>query len=156
MKIRLNKSFGEIEIETSDDKDAIAQASFWSELPDVCPLCGANLFLHFRVTKEGNYKYYELHCAGQPRHFTQFGQYVTGGLFYKSNSWAEHTYGVQSERDAEIAKYDDHPSEYLQRIQKGIAAIKALGGRIEPQGRNESDKDYYESLLAQHARLSKQ
>jgi hypothetical protein len=155
MKIRLYRSFGEIEIEMADDKEAIAQASFWSELPNNCPLCGAELFLHYRETKDDGYKYYELHCRGDKTHYTQFGQYKTGGLFYKQNAWAERTFNsYQDERDAEINKFDQQPS-LGERIEKGIAAIKKLGGTVSPQGKNESDKDYLESLLEQHSRLSK-
>lgn len=156
MKIKLNKTFGEIEIETADDKEAIAQASFWSELPNNCPMCGAELFLHYRETKDDGYKYYELHCRGQQTHYTQFGQYKTGGLFYKNNSWQERTFSsVQDERNAEIAKYDQPQSEYAPRIANAKKAIIELGGKIEPQGRGESDKEYFDSLSAQYKRLSK-
>jgi hypothetical protein len=155
MKITIYKTFGEVQVESADDKELICGASFWSELPNQCPLCAADLYLHYRETKDDGYKYYELHCRGQQTHYTQFGQYKTGGLFYKANSWAERTFNsVQDERDAEIAKYDK-PDDLGKRIERGIAAIKALNGTVSPQGKNESDKDYYESLVEQYNRLKK-
>lgn len=109
MKIILRKSFGEIQIETADDKDAIMQASFWSELPDLCPICGETLYLHYRETKD-EYKYFELHCRGEEPHRTQFGQYKHGGLFYKRDwgvaSFLSPTAADREEFDREQEKRD--------------------------------------------------
>ncbi len=163
MELKLIKSFGEITIQTADDKDAIAQASFWSELPDLCPMCAAGLYLHFRITKEGDYKYYELYCQGKPKHFTQFGQYKTGGLFYKAESWAEHTFNsVQSERDVEINRFGDQPknaapngrAEIIGRIKRANLEINNLGGKVEKVDLDNMSlpelDDEFESLTAQY------
>jgi hypothetical protein len=160
MKIKLVKSFGQIEIDTADDKDAIAQASFWSELPDLCPLCGETLYLHYRVTKEGDYKYYELYCRGEPKHFTQFGQYKSGGLFYKAGSWAEHTFNsVQSERDSEINGFDEERGQLIGRIKKANEAIKSLGGKVEAFDFSKAGLDELraeiDALTEQYNRLKK-
>lgn len=77
-----------IEITGADAKEVIKQASFWSEVPDKCGLCGASVFLFYR-SPEGN-TYYGLRCSGEVTHETNFGQYKNEaeGLYFKGE-WQE-------------------------------------------------------------------
>lgn len=169
MQIILKRSFGEIRIETADDKEAIAQASFWSELPDECPTCGAGLFLHYRETKEDGYKYYELHCRGEVQHRSQFGQYKSGGLFYK-REWAEASFAPptvadrqefdreQEKRDASWKwprPWEQVPEEFADdaQIQAAFKAITKIGGTPWKKQPDEDRDQYLERLRRQYKKI---
>lgn len=170
MKIILPKTFGTIEIETADDKDAIAQASFWSELPDLCPVCSETLFLHYRETKDDGYKYYELHCRGEVSHRSQLGQYKSGGLCYKRD-WQETSFAPVTvadcqewEREQPPAR-DDHKWESErplldsygfdddEQIQTAFTAIRDRMGEPWKKKADEGRDDYLARLRRQYKQL---
>lgn len=167
MKIILHKSFGQIEIETASDKEAIMQASFWSELPDVCPLCDAGVHLHYRETKE-QYEYFELHCGGQPSHRTQFGQYKSGGFYYKRDSWEVRTH--QNLLQADREEFDrqqpqsDHDwkserpttaGEFAddEQIQTAFSAIRSRLGEPWHKKPDETRDQYLDRLRRQYKQI---
>ncbi len=155
MKIKLQIiGNSEIEFDAVSEKQAVEFLAFWQGLPDRCGVCAASI--HFTFRQPQGFTYYGVECEGNPKHEATFGQHKEGGGLFFKGEWKEVQYGGNiEERNAEINKYDNPKSEYADRIAKGIAAIKSLGGTVEPQGRNESDKEYLESLLAQHSRLAK-
>jgi hypothetical protein len=83
-----------VEVEASNPKGVIEQASFWSSLPQTCPVCGSSLSLDFH---EDKYKFYSLLCSGPTRHRSNLGQYKSGdGLFYKGD-WEINKRGLGDE-----------------------------------------------------------
>lgn len=89
---------GLVEIEATDTKAVIEEASFWQSLPRECPVCRSELrFFHFTPQK---YVYYGLVCKGETPHKVNFGQHMDGGsLFYdKNKTW-------------EIAQFQQRPSD---------------------------------------------
>lgn len=84
IKTRVGKSV--VEISADDAKIAIEQASFFQMIPELCPICQADIKFTYRKTKEKGYTYYGLECRGEHKHGVTFGQYQSGGgLFYKIN-----------------------------------------------------------------------
>ena len=166
MKIVLQKTLGTIEIETADDKDAIAQASFWSELPDHCPICGETLFLHYRETKDDGFKYYELHCRGDVTHRSQFGQYKSGGLFYKRD-WQEASFAPATVADRQDWEREQARNDHKWQTERPLhdefedddqiqAAFKAIRDRLgEPWKKkpDESRDQYLERLRRQYKQI---
>jgi hypothetical protein len=79
-----------VNLESPDLQQLIKDAAFWSELPQVCPLCRASVVLFYRNPK-GN-DYYGLRCVGPQTHETNFGQFkeTAKGFYYKgASSWKE-------------------------------------------------------------------
>lgn len=79
-----------VELESPDLAQLIKDAAFWSELPQACPLCRANVVFFYRNPK-GN-DYFGLHCIGPKAHETNFGQFkeTAKGFYYKgASSWKE-------------------------------------------------------------------
>lgn len=147
MKLKIERSFGVIEIENSDSKELIKEASFWQELPDVCAVCGENVRLFYRSPQDNDY--FGLVCTGKTRHETNFGQLKKGGLYYK-NEWHQVFRNVVEERNAEIAKHDGF--DIRTRIENAKSAIKGLGFNPVVQG-DRSAKDYFEALVVQYNQL---
>lgn len=154
MKITIERTFGKIEVDSADAKELIREMSFWQTLPDICPLCGTELILFYRNPKDNSY--YGLVCKGKVKHETNFGQHKVGdGLYYK-NEWKEAFSSYQDERDAEINKHSQpNATEYSERIENAKKAIRELGGKIDSPSHNESEKQYFDSLVAQYNRLKK-
>lgn len=74
-----------ITLEAPSPKELIQQLSFYSQLPQDCPVCGSSLGFTYREAQ--GYKFWGIICAGLPQHQTNFGQFkADGGLFYKG-SW---------------------------------------------------------------------
>lgn len=70
-------------------KEVIKNASFFTTLPQKCPLCDSAVHLNYRSPKE--FHYYGLRCVGPTTHECNFGAHKEGGtLFYKgTDSWHE-------------------------------------------------------------------
>lgn len=72
-----------ITVEATDAKQLIKESVLWTDVPPVCPMCGADLALLFRNPQ--SYEYYGLRCLGTPQHEATFGEYKdhAKGLYYK-------------------------------------------------------------------------
>ena len=85
MSIKLSAKLSsglQVTIEAANQKEAIKQIAFFSELPSCCPQCQGELKFTYRKVDDN--EYYGLKCIKQA-HETSFGQHkVGGGLFYKS------------------------------------------------------------------------
>jgi hypothetical protein len=64
-----------VKVSAETSEEAIAEAAFWSSLPNDCPKCGAGLGFRHRDGrgKASNkpYDYKELICKGSPQHYVQ-------------------------------------------------------------------------------------
>lgn len=169
MKLELIKSFGTMTFESEDPKAIIKESSFFAELPDVCPVCGLGLYLHYHKATKANksYDYYELHCQGRPQHRSTFGQHADGGtLFYKSKDWetwyanesnggdAVHT--SEQPNRAEPAPAQSAPDSENPDIQKAYAAFKALGHKPPVRKARETDALYIARLRSEYGWLTKE
>lgn len=140
LKYTIHKSFGSIEIEAKDDKDAFEQMTLWAELPDACPVCATSIYPHFRKTPNGDYKYYELYCTGTPQHRTQLGQYKTGGLYYKSAAWeVRSAYNNQDDEEGDAPPPVETVADRLARAKDAFASVGVVVPKQKP---NESDDEY--------------
>lgn len=77
-----------VTIESTDVRELVKNASFWSELPRSCPTCGMTVQFMFRNPQDN--EYYGMQCTGSPKHETNFGIYKDSakGLYYK-REWHE-------------------------------------------------------------------
>ena len=85
MSIKLSAKLStglQVTIEAENQKDAIKQLAFFSELPSCCPQCQGELKFTYRNVDDN--EYFGFKCKKQG-HETSFGQHKSGGgLFYKS------------------------------------------------------------------------
>ena len=73
----------QVTIEAENQKEAIKQMAFFSELPSYCPECQGELKFTYRKVDDN--EYYGIKCK-TGNHETSFGQHKAGGsLFYKRN-----------------------------------------------------------------------
>lgn len=84
--LRINTVGGEAEISGDTPHDLIMQASFWSSLPTVCPVCYSPLTWRYTVAQD-KHKFYALVCTGEQPHDTNLGQKQDGNntLYYKGD-----------------------------------------------------------------------
>ena len=70
-------------------KEVIKNASFFTTLPQKCPLCDSAVHLNYRSPQ--TFHYYGLRCVGPTIHECNFGAHKEGEtLFYKgTDSWHE-------------------------------------------------------------------
>lgn len=82
-----------------DPKKVIENVAFFSELPDICPICQSVTSFSFRNPKD--FSFYGMRCSGTPAHECTFGQRREGnGLFYKGqDSWDKAYVGDGSSGD---------------------------------------------------------
>jgi hypothetical protein len=93
--VQLFKGSTTITLEAPSPKELIQQLSFYSQLPQECPVCGAGLAFSYREAQ--GYKFWSLVCSGKPQHESVFGQYkADGGLFYKA-AWTVVQRGREEE-----------------------------------------------------------
>ena len=88
VKLRIKLAgIGEVLVEGDDAKQVVQEAAFWNELPQVCPICGAQVRLSYRHPQD--YHFYGMICLGEVEHESTFGQHKKDGkLFYKGDrSW---------------------------------------------------------------------
>ncbi|HRJ90062.1 MAG TPA: hypothetical protein PLX39_15400 [Pyrinomonadaceae bacterium] len=110
IKIEILKSFGTIRLEAANEKDVFKSAGFWTEIPDVCPECEADLFLRQRTAQQ-KYEYFEIVCRGAEPHVSNLGQFTTGGLYYK-NTWEPDRIGRdREEHEAAPAPHETQRAE---------------------------------------------
>lgn len=107
MKLKIPlPGIGTVEIDGDEETTIIAQAAFWTELPEACPICGATLRLSHRKPK--GFTYYGLVCKGSPEHECNFGQKKEdGSLYYKGPASWRLSPGAGCEDDLN----DDTPTE---------------------------------------------
>lgn len=79
-----------------DPKKVVENIAFFSELPDICPICQNSTVFSFRNPKD--FQFYGMRCSGTPAHECTFGQRREGnGLFYKGqDSWDKAYVGDDS------------------------------------------------------------
>jgi hypothetical protein len=95
--VQLFKGSTTVTLEAPSPKELIQQLSFYSQLPQECPVCGSGLAFSYREAQ--GYKFWSLVCSGKPQHEATFGQYkADGGLFYK-NSWTVVQRGREEEEE---------------------------------------------------------
>lgn len=87
IRLTIEKTGYSVQIEGATPNEVIGQAELFSELPDVCPLCGSPL--HFTHRKPRGFEYWGLGCTDG--HETTFGEKKDGAeLYYKgAASWAD-------------------------------------------------------------------
>lgn len=80
----------------ANPKEVIEDIAFFSELPDICPICKSTTSFSFRNPKD--FQFYGMRCSGTPAHECTFGQRREGnGLFYKGqDSWDKAYVGDSS------------------------------------------------------------
>lgn len=87
----------DIEVQADSQQDLIRQLKFYSNLPQVCPICKAAIGFDYHEAE--GFKFYSLSCSGPVRHEANFGQYKAGGLFYKGE-WKRMQRGQDGEVEA--------------------------------------------------------
>lgn len=80
-------------------KDVIKHASFFTTLPQKCPLCDSPVHLNYRSPQ--TFHYYGLRCVGPTIHECNFGAHKEGEtLFYKgTDSWHEAKFESEGSGD---------------------------------------------------------
>jgi hypothetical protein len=93
--VQLFKGATTVTLEAPSPKELIQQLSFYSQLPQECPICSSGLAFSYRETQ--GYKFWSLVCSGEPQHESVFDQYkADGGLFYKA-AWTVVQRGREEE-----------------------------------------------------------
>lgn len=105
LTVSINDNFS-VELSSESVKEIIEQASFWSSLPKVCPLCKSLVTFTHRQTKDGD-NYWGMACLGQTKHESNFGVYknTERGLYYK-REWHESFHAVDKQDAAQQNAYN--------------------------------------------------
>ena len=74
-----------VKINGASDKEIIAQAAFWMEMPAKCGCCG-DTRLRFDYRTPQDYKFYSLKCRKCGAEY-QFGQHKEGGTLFHKREW---------------------------------------------------------------------
>lgn len=109
-----------VELSGDSVKDIIEQASFWSSLPRVCPICKSQLQFSYRQTKDGD-SYWGQVCQGQPKHEANFGVYKNSerGLYYKG----EWKVAFQSNSQTSDPSFTNNPPNHVGQGGEGVGEL---------------------------------
>lgn len=126
-----------VEIASEDVKKIVEQASFWSNLPKVCPLCQTPLVFFHRTPQDN--EYFGLACTGPVIHESNFGQYkqTERGLYYKGewqDAYAAYQGASRGQGDEPNGQQPNQPNDYASATQTaqapGDPVARSLGDMI--------------------------
>lgn len=100
LKMIIERSFGTIEVTGESAQDIFREGAFFNDLPNTCPVCGADLRLQYRSPQ--GYEYYEVVCKGEKKiHKAKTGEHKENlgrGLYYaRASAWEELVPGPNNE-----------------------------------------------------------
>lgn len=140
-----------VEISSDNIKQIIEQASFWSSLPNECPLCGYPLVFFHRLTKEDD-SYWGQACTGTTIHEANFGVYKKEerGFYYKGDwqkAYDAYQNGGGREEDGSANNYT--PAQPQSSTDNVVSqAARNFNEAINPQRQAEPTQEREEGFPA--------
>ena len=111
-----------VKINGASDKEIIAQAAFWMEMPVKCGCCG-DTRLRFDYRTPQDYKFFSLKCRKCGAEY-QFGQHKEGGTLFHKREWTpqDQQHSGQQHSGNQQQHYQAPPEQRQQGSQYGQPA----------------------------------